>query len=109
MSRRRKSRTMSENRRAFLALRGELFPHVGKIGQMRIPSVFFTADIQWPVIVEKVSVNGKTIWTRLLPPYGRQVARLERFYRVQDDASRPSSCGRYVSNSRRWLREVTFR
>lgn len=73
--------TMSEKKRAFHALEGQLFPTVGQRARWREVNVK-----QKPRVVEvvRVSASGLTIWTRFPGPrsrlrYGEHVNRWERW------------------------------
>ena len=69
-------RTMSEKTRAFLALRGDVFPRVGDRGIFspgfeEIDAVF-SDDEQRTVEVMRVSATGATIWARFVHPEGQR-------------------------------------
>jgi len=65
-------RTMSERRRAFLALQGERFPHIGQRGWWFGPRSELTRrSPRAAVEVVRLSVSGKTIWTRFISEHSR--------------------------------------
>lgn len=75
----RKPRSISERRRAFLALQGERLPLIGERGKWSGPG----PENRWPRAVEvvRVSASGRTIWTRFVTAESRR---------------------RYGSNTHRW-------
>lgn len=73
----RKPRTMSEKTRAFLALRGDVFPREGDLGIFSegfsgIIDAEFSDDKQRTVEVRRVSATGLRIWTRFVHPEGQR-------------------------------------
>lgn len=69
------SRTLSEKQRAFLALRGEVFPRVGDRAVYTVGSgvdADYSDDAERTVEVVRVSQTGATIWTRFVCPAGQQ-------------------------------------
>lgn len=97
----RHARTLSEKKRAFLALRGELFPRVGQVGELRSPDLPDSTE-RWgdepqDVVVERLSASGQTIWTRMLLPDGERSEQLYRWYRIERGDSDRSACGTYIN------------
>lgn len=66
-------RTMSERRRAFLALQGNRFPHIGQRGWWSGPRNELTRrSPRGAVEVVRLSASGKTIWTRFVSAHSRE-------------------------------------
>jgi hypothetical protein len=64
---------MSEKKRAFLALRGDVFPRIGDRGTYHggIPDDLITTDVERTVEIVRLSASGTTIWTRFLYAKGQ--------------------------------------
>jgi len=72
-----KPRTMSEKTRAFLALRGDVYPREGDFGIFSegfagIIDAEFIDDKERTVEVRRVSATGHRIWTRFVHPDGQR-------------------------------------
>lgn len=87
------ARTMSENRRAFLALLGETYPRAGDRAicfedNHRGIDAEFSDDLSRTVEVTRVSETGATIWTRFICPVGQRRfgvgLPLHRWIRIAD-------------------------
>lgn len=71
------SRTLSERRRAFLAIGGVVFPRVGEVGLYSVRFVLLDSrlvdvdEAYRGVVVVRVSQSGATIWARFAHPEGQ--------------------------------------
>lgn len=64
---------MSEKKRAFFALRGDVFPRIGDRGTYHggVADDAATTDVERTVEVVRLSASGTTVWTRFLYTKGQ--------------------------------------
>jgi len=94
-------RTMSERKRALLALAGVLFPRVGDCGVYHggVADDAVTTDEERTVEVLRLSASGVTIWTRFVHAKGMRVhgegRTVHRWVRLREQAKVYVSNGTY--------------